>query len=411
MAGLNRDALLTALILVSMVLGVGLGLGARQWAVLAAVVDSIGWLGVLFKQLLLLIIYPLVLASIYVGVVGLGDIRKTGGVAARAVTYFLCTTAVSVVLGLVLVNILEPGEGFDLGTVEPGTLSVEETTLGAFFIDLLRNTFKNPFASLAQGDVLAIIAFSLLLGLVSSVMGQAARPLTAFFESLNEAMMILTGWIMWLAPLGVLALLSKVVAAQGLEVLVALWSYMRAVLAGLFLHGLLVLPLVAWMVAGVSPVRLLRGMRAPLAVAFSTASSAATLPVTIDTVEREFEVTPRVTRFVLPLGATLNMDGTALYEAMAAMFIAQAYGIELGLGSQVLVFLTATIAAVGAAGIPGAGLVTLGIVLQAVGLPLEAIALILAVDRLLDMCRTAVNVEGDSVGCLVVQRWDQGAKE
>lgn len=401
----RSDLLLTILILAGMVLGVVLGLGAREVPLLSGVVAGIAWLGVLFKQLLLLIIYPLVLASIFMGMVGLGDVRKTGKMAGKTLMWFMTTTALSVGLGLLLVNVMEPGVGFQM----PGELAVlpdalVKTTPGEFFLKMLSNTIKNPFASLANGDVLGIIAFSLLLGGVASTMGEAAKPLVGFFDALNRALMRLTEAVMWLAPLGVLALLSGVVEQQGAETLVAMWRYMCTVLAGLLIHGLIVLPGLAWLVGGVPPWKLLPALRAPLMIAMTTASSAATLPVTIDAVQDNLGVPEEVAGFVLPLGATLNMDGTALYEAVAVMFIAQAYGLSLDLTTQVTVFITATLAAVGAAGIPSAGLITMGIVLTAVGLPLEGVGLIIAVDRILDMVRTTVNVAGDAVGAVVVTR-------
>ena len=401
----RNDLILTVLILGGMVLGVALGLGARSVPILSGVVAGIAWMGVLFKQLLLLIIYPLVLASIFMGMVGLGDVRKTGTMALKALAWFFTTTALSVALGLILVNLYEPGVGFEMSgaaVAQPDVL--EKTTPGEFFLNMLRNTIKNPFASLANGDVLGIIAFSLLLGGIASTMGEAAKPMVGFFDALNRAMMKLTELVMWLAPLGVLALLSGVVEQQGADTLVAMWRYMKTVLTGLFIHGLIVLPALGWLIGGVAPWRLLPALRAPLMIAMTTASSAATLPVTIEAVQENLDVDEKVAGFVLPLGATLNMDGTALYEAIAAMFIAQAYGLQLDLTTQLTIFVTATLAAVGAAGIPSAGLITMGIVLTAVGLPLEGVGLIIAVDRILDMCRTTVNVAGDAVGAVVVNR-------
>ncbi len=235
-------------------------------------------------------------------------------------------------------------------------------------------------------------------------MGEAAKPMIDFFDALNRALMKLTELVMWIAPLGVLALLSEVVEQQGIDTLIAMWRYMKTVLTGLFIHGIIILPGLAWLVGGVPPWRLLPALRAPLMIALTTASSSATLPVTIDAVQENLDVDEKIAGFVLPLGATLNMDGTALYEAVAAMFIAQAYGLDLDLTTQLTIFITATLAAVGAAGIPSAGLITMGIVLTAVGLPLEGIGLIIAVDRILDMCRTTVNVAGDAVGAVVVNR-------
>jgi proton glutamate symport protein len=235
-------------------------------------------------------------------------------------------------------------------------------------------------------------------------MRERARPLLDFFQSLNDAMMKMADWIIKLTPVGVFALLAAVVAQTGPSIFANLGKYMVTVLLGLAVHAAITLPLLLKFVGRVNPAHYVPQLAPALTTAFSTSSSSATLPVTIDCVEDRAGVSPRVSSFVLPIGATINMDGTALYESIAAVFIAQVYGIDLTIGQQVLVFLTATLAAIGAAGIPSAGLVTMAIVLNAVGLPLEGIGMILAVDRILDMCRTTVNVWGDAVGCAVVAR-------
>jgi proton glutamate symport protein len=239
---------------------------------------------------------------------------------------------------------------------------------------------------------------------VLTPLGDKGRPLTDLFESLNDAMMKLTDWVIRLAPIGVFALLAAVVVDTGPGIFANLGKYMATVLLGLAVHALVTLPLLLKLVGRASPKRFFSAVAPALTTAFSTASSSATLPLSIDCVETRAKVSSRVSSFVLPLGATINMDGTALYESVAAVFIAQVYGIDLSLGQQILIFLTATLAAIGAAGIPSAGLVTMAIVLNAVGLPLEGIGMILAVDRILDMCRTSVNVWGDTVGCAVVAR-------
>lgn len=401
----KKDLLLTGLIVLGMLLALVFGFAARQSDSVMGLVGWVSWMGVLFKQLLLVIIYPLVLASMVVGIVNLGDIRKVGGLAVKGLGYFTMTTGIAVVIGLVLVNVFQPGAGVDLslGGEVPDTLV--ERGFGDFFLEMMKNTFKNPFASLANGDVLAILAFGIALGAVLSTLGEVGKPLVDVFRGLNAAMMRLTDWVMWLAPLGVFGLLSKVVAEQGFDAIAALGGYVFVVLTGLIVHGAIVLPALGWGLGGVAPWRFFAGIKNALAVSFSTASSAATLPVTMDCVENNLGVKPRVAGFVLPLGATVNMDGTALYEAVAAMFIAQVYGIHLSIGQQVLVFITATTAAVGAAGIPGAGLITMTLVLTAVGLPIEGIGLILAVDRVLDMVRTTVNVAGDATGAVVLNRF------
>ena len=401
----RRDLLLTAAIFGGMVLALLVGFLARQSEGVMAVLPAFTWFGSLFKQLLLVIIYPLVLASMVVGVVNLGDVRKVGRLATAGLAWFFTTTGLAVVLGIVMVNVFKPGEGVDLALAEETPAHLAERGFGEFFLEMLKNTFKNPFDSLAGGDVLAIIAFGLLLGAVTSTLGDQGKPVAEFFRSLNTVMMKLTDWVMYLAPVGVFALLTEVIAQQGFDAVTALASYCGVVVGALLIHGVLVLPLLGWALGGMPPWTFFAGIRKALMVAFSTASSAATLPITMECCEEQLGVEPKVARFVLPLGATVNMDGTALYESVAAIFIAQVYGIELDLGQQVLVFITATTAAVGAAGIPGAGLITMTLVLTAVGLPIEGIGLILAVDRLLDMVRTTVNVAGDATGAVVVNRW------
>ena len=401
----RRDLMLTAAIFGGMVLALLVGFLARQSEGVMAVLPAFTWFGSLFKQLLLVIIYPLVLASMVVGVVNLGDVRKVGRLASAGLAWFFTTTGLAVVLGIIMVNVFKPGEGVDLALAQETPEHLAERGFGEFFLEMLKNTFKNPFDSLAGGDVLAIIAFGLLLGAVTSTLGDQGKPVAEFFRSLNTVMMKLTDWVMYLAPIGVFALLTEVIALQGFDAVTALASYCGVVVGALLIHGVLVLPLLGWALGGVPPWTFFAGIRKALMVAFSTASSAATLPITMECCEEQLGVEPKVSGFVLPLGATVNMDGTALYESVAAIFIAQVYGIELDLGQQVLVFITATTAAVGAAGIPGAGLITMTLVLTAVGLPIEGIGLILAVDRLLDMVRTTVNVAGDATGAVVVNRW------
>jgi Na+/H+-dicarboxylate symporter len=262
----------------------------------------------------------------------------------------------------------------------------------------------NPIRAAADGQILPLIVFSLLFGAVLTTIGERAKPLVDFFDSLNSAMMKLTGWIIRLTPVGVFALVAVVVAETGTGIFANVGRYMATVMIGLAIHALVTLPLLLWLVGRANPRKYAARVAPALTTAFSTASSSATLPLTIECVEVEAGVSPRVSSFVLPLGATINMDGTALYEAVAAVFIAQLYGIDLSFGQELLVFLTATLAAIGAAGIPSAGLVTMAIVLKAVGLPLDGIGIIIAVDRILDMFRTSINVWGDAVGCVIVSR-------
>jgi Na+/H+-dicarboxylate symporter len=258
---------------------------------------------------------------------------------------------------------------------------------------------------MANMEILPVIVFSLFFGAVLTTLGQRGRPLIDFFDGLNEVMMKMADLVIKLTPIGVFALIGQVVAETGISIFANLGKYMMTVLLGLMVHACVTLPLLLRLFGRFSPKKFLGHVSPALTTAFSTASSSATLPLTLDCVTRRAGIPPRIGSFVLPLGATINMDGTALYESVAAVFIAQVYGIELAFYQQVLIFLTATLAAIGAAGIPSAGLVTMAIVLKAVGLPLEGIGMILAVDRILDMCRTTVNVWGDTVGCSVIARW------
>jgi Na+/H+-dicarboxylate symporter len=361
----------------------------------------IGPVGTVFIKLLKMLIVPLIVASMVMGVARVGDIRRLGNLGGKTFAYYLLTTFASVLVGLVLVNIIRPGVGGAvLGAQTPEAARVH-VTVGSILVNMIPD---NPIKAAADGQILPVIVFSLLLGAVLTTLGAKAKALVDFFDSLNEAMMKLTDWIIRLTPIGVFALIAAVVAETGTGIFGNVGRYMVTVLVGLGVHALVTLPLILRLVGRVNPRRLAARVAPALTTAFSTASSSATLPLTIECVEVEAGVSKRVSSFVLPLGATVNMDGTALYESVAAVFIAQLYGIDLTIGQQVLVFFTATLAAIGAAGIPSAGLVTMAIVLNAVGLPLDGIGIIIAVDRILDMFRTTVNVWGDAAGCAVVSR-------
>lgn len=364
-----------------------------------------GWLGDLFLKALKMIIVPLVMASIIVGITGLGDVRKLGRLGGMTVAYYAATTGLAVAIGILVVNVLKPGEGISMAGLEvPENVAAKES-LG--FADIVLSFVSdNIVRSMAELDILPIIIFSLVLGGVLTTLGEKGEPVIRFFVGLNEAVMKMVHLVMFLAPVGVFGLIAGRFGAAGDlgQLIGGLAKYMTAVLAGLGIHALIVLPLIVWTFGGRNPFRYLYGMLTPLLTAFSTASSSATLPLTLEATIHKNGVREKTAYFVLPLGATVNMDGTALYESVAAIFIAQAAGIELSAMQQVMIFLTATLAAIGAAGIPQAGLVTMVIVLRAVGLPLEGVGLILAVDWLLDRFRTAVNVWGDACGAAVIDR-------
>jgi proton glutamate symport protein len=381
-------------ILIAIVLGIVVGILLGEKAAHIKIV------GDLFIRLLKAIIIPLIMASMVAGIVSLGDVRKLGRIGLRTFIYYMATTTLAVGVGLILVNLMKPGVGVEIGTKTASDLSGGEVpSVLSIISDIIP---ANLFDAMAKDKVLSIIFFSLLLGVAISSIGEKGRPLVSLFEAFNSVMMKITNWIMRLAPFGVFALMAYTIGTMGLSVIKPLVVYMATVVIGLTIHACITLPVLLSAVGKYSPLKFIGDVFSAVATAFSTASSAATLPITMDCVQENTGISNKVASFVLPLGATVNMDGTALYEAVAAMFIAQAYGIDLSIGQQLVIMLTATLASIGAAAIPGAGLVTMVIVLKAVNLPLEGIGMILAVDRILDMLRTAVNVWGDACGAAVI---------
>ncbi len=379
---------------------IAIAAGVLAGVILGEKAEGVKFVGDVFIRLLRMIIVPLIVASMVSGIISIGTAKSLGRIGFKTFVYYIATTGLSVLVGLILVNVVQPGVGVELAS-EMTDVTAQTPSILSIIMDIVP---KNIFDAMAGDQVLSVIFFSLLLGVAVISVGEQARSIAGFFEGFNAVMMKITDWIMKLAPVGVFALMTYTIGMLGLEVIKPLAVYMATVIGGLLIHAAVTLPVVVWAVARMNPAKFFREMISAVATAFTTASSAATLPITMDCLERRVGVPNRIASFVLPLGATINMDGTALYEAVGAMFIAQAYGIELGLGQQVVIMLTATLASIGAAAIPGAGLITMVIVLKAVNLPVEGIAMILAVDRILDMCRTAVNVWGDSCGAVVVAR-------
>jgi Na+/H+-dicarboxylate symporter len=385
----------------------GLILGGILGWVMGPKAAMFSWLGELFLRALKMIIVPLIVASMIVGITSLGDIRRLGRTGLVTVLYYLATTAVAVAIGLVLVNIIRPGAGASQATAASNVATGAEEF--SFLDVILGMVPENIVEAAANLDILPLIVFSLLFGGVLTTIGERGAPLVRLFQGINEVIMRLVHLIMWFAPVGIFGLVAGKMGEVGggaafVAELVKVGKYSLTVIVGLLIHALVVLPALLTFFGGRAPWRYLRNMIPALTTAFSTASSSATLPVTFECVEGNNKVSSSSADLVLPLGATINMDGTALYEAVAAMFIAQSYGIHLGPGEQLVIFLTATLAAIGAAGIPEAGLVTMVLVLQSVGLPLEGIGIILSIDWFLDRWRTTVNVWGDSVGAAVVER-------
>jgi len=508
-------------LLIGIIIAIILGTVIGGWFPNFAMKVSI--LGEIFLNLLMMLVIPLIMFSMIVGITGLGDIRKLGSIGGRTVLYYLMTTGIAVLIGIVMVNIIQPGKGIAPGEEHPefgytvggednrtvllqsetwertqyndtyvlalldqdvkGTIAssshnsvtvklweprqagaqvyiiaedgtrlpfrwIERQLVSAepelkpsgsgVKISLsiagklhgkeqgeVRNILKevligkeetgkqgifprNIFSAMVKMDILPLIIFSLLIGAALSVLGRRVRSAIEIFSALNDAIMQLVHWVMVIAPLGIFGLVAARIGRAGgfsgfMPELCSLGKYSLTVLLGLMIHGFIVLPLILKILGRRSPWLYVKGVGAALLNAFSTASSSATLPLTLQGVEEENGISNRTASFVLPLGATINMDGTALYEAVAAIFIAQVYGISMSPAMQAIIFLTATLAAIGAAGIPEAGLVTMVIVLRAVGLPVEGIGLLLAIDWLLDRFRTTVNVWGDSVGAAVIE--------
>ncbi len=360
----------------------------------------------LFVDLLKMILVPLVFTSIAVGVANLRAHQQIHKVWTLTLSFFIVSMALAIVLGLTAANLFMPGKGLNLALFHDSMqhFNVTHMTLGEFAQSLLHGLFVNPFASLAQGNILAIVIFALFIGIALVTGGDRYRNILTLLQEWQELTLRIVGWIMRLAPLGIMALLAKLTASQDIGLLSVLTQFIAVVIGTTLLHGVVILPLLLYLVTGITPLHFWYGAREALVTAFATSSSSATLPITLRCVEQHLHVKPEIAGFVIPLGATVNMDGTALYEAAAALFVANLAGIELNLLQQLVVFLTAMLSAIGAPGIPSAGMVTMVLVLQSVGLPTEAIAILLPIDRLLDTVRTAVNVEGDMIGSLVVQK-------
>jgi len=367
---------------------------------------SIAWIGDLFLDTLKMMIIPLIVAAVISGVTSLGDIRKLGKVGGATLLYYAVTTACAVLIGLLVVNVIQPGNGIEqLTNTLPESVSNKADT---GFVDIIRSLISpNILSAAANTQLLPVIVFCLLFAAALTTIGEKNVTLIRFFDGLNEVMMKLVIWVMAFAPIGIFALIAGQIgrAGGGLAIkneLLAVGSYCFTVILGLTLHFILLF-IILLIFSKRGKAYLFSLLRA-LFTAFGTASSSATLPLTMECAI-EAGVDKRSVKFVLPIGATVNMDGTALYESVAVMYIAQAYGLTMGLGEQTIIFITATLAAIGAAGIPQAGLVTMLIVLNAVNLPVEGIGMILAVDWFLDRFRTTVNVWGDSVGAAVIERY------
>ena len=402
---------LTTRILLAMVLGIITGslinlLISMQWLpgsamnginvyIIDGLLDSVGKV---FVASLKLLVVPLVFISLVCGVTALGDNARMGVIATRTLLLYLLTTAMAITLALVTALVIQPGAGMELGSAMD-YVARDAPPLKQVFIDIFPS---NPIRAMAEGKMLQVIVFSLLLGYAMSLAGEAGKRMTAVFRDLEHIVMKMVTILMNLAPYGVFCLLAKLFSELGVSAIADLARYFITVVLVLLVHATLVYSALLRFFTGLSPALLYRKMRSVWAFAFSTASSGATLPITLKAVEERLGVHTSIASFTVPLGATINMDGTAIMQGVATVFIAQVYGVALGPAELLSVILTATLASIGTAAVPGVGLITLALVLQQVGLPVEGIALIIGVDRLLDMMRTAVNVTGDASVSVIV---------
>jgi len=364
----------------------------------------------LFLRLLKMAILPLVITSIVSAVIKVGSSKGVGQITVRTIVYYLTTSVLAILTGQILVNFFKPGMGANLGLeADPDTIGVVQKGLGELLMDIIP---KNIFESMARGDVLPVIFFSILFGFFVTQLKEKKRVLMGdIFQAGFEAMMKLTLFVIWTAPVGVFGIVAIIVAETGFDAFIPLGGYFLVVLAALSIHFFITLPLILWFVGKTNPVTHFKGMITALLTAFSTCSTIVTLPFTMKAVTEHSGASEKAAGFVLPIGATINMDGTALYECVATIFIAQVYGFDLTLAQQGLIVITAVLASIGAASIPMSGLVMMTIILNAVGLPLEGIGIILAVDRILDMFRTTVNVYSDSVGAVVISKFEERQTE
>ncbi|HHJ52174.1 MAG TPA: dicarboxylate/amino acid:cation symporter [Caldithrix abyssi] len=390
-------------IFIALILGILFGFVSRLAGFEQVVIKDVAVLGTVFLRAVRMVIVPLIVASIISGVTSIGDAQNFGRMTVKTFTYYIATSLLAILTGLIMVNLIHPGVGSHLGLQEvPQNLQANAGKIGDTLLNIIPT---NPLAAMVKGQMLPTIFFSLLFGFFITRAPQPyGKQLTDFFQGVFEVMMRMTHFIILFTPIGVFALISKIVAQTGSDVFLPLGGYMVTVILGLVIHAFVTLPALLYFIGGISPLKMFQAMSAALLTAFSTSSSSATLPLTMKSIEENAGASNRVSSFVLPLGATINMDGTALYECVAAIFIAQVYGIDLSFTQQFIVVLTALLASIGAAGIPMAGLVMMAIILNAVGLPLEGVGLILAVDRVLDMMRTSVNVWSDSCGTAIIAR-------
>ncbi|GAA0500142.1 dicarboxylate/amino acid:cation symporter [Salinibacillus aidingensis] len=395
---MKKPSLLTQ-ILLAFVIAIILG------AIVGPDIKVVQPLGDLFLRLIQFIIVPLILSTLIVGVAGTGNVKKLGRMGGKTIIYYLATSAIAITIGLGIGYVLQPGAGVDIPSESVGD---EPVTEEQNVTDTLLNIIpQNPFQAMVEGEILQIIFFALFVGIAISLVGEKAQTVYRFFEGFAEVMYKITGMIILLAPIGVFGLIAPVVGEYGIGVILPLLKVILGVLIACLLHAIITYSMVVKAFGKMNPLVFFKGIAPAGLFAFSSASSAGTLPLTMKNAQENLGVSQKTSSFVLPLGATINMDGTAIYQGVAVLFIAQFYGIELSISQLLSVVLIATLASIGTAGVPGAGMIMLTLVLTNINLPLGGIALIAGVDRILDMFRTSINVIGDAAGAVVVDRTEK----
>lgn len=401
---------LTTVIFVALLLGAITGLVLNLWVPAGFVRDQVFVEGIFyvfgqgFIRLMQMLVVPLVFCSLVCGSMAIGDTKKLGKVGVKTMGFYLLTTAIAVSVAIFIAFCINPGVGLNMGTMETAeAVSVEKTSFAETLLNIIPT---NPIAALANGEMLPLILFALIIGVILAHRGERADTVANFFSQFNDIMMDMTTGVMKLAPIGVFCLIARTFAGLGLDAFLPLLKYMGAVLLALAVQCLVVYQVFLKAFTGLSPIKFLKKFAPVMAFAFSTATSNATIPLSIDTLHRKMGVSKKISSFTIPLGATINMDGTAIMQGVAVVFAAQAFHIDLTMADFLTVIATATLASIGTAGVPSVGLITLSMVFNSVGLPVEAIGLIMGIDRILDMTRTAVNITGDAVCTAIVAKQD-----
>jgi len=377
---------------------IGFVLGAIVGLIVGPSIAVIKPLGDLFIRLIKMLIVPMVFCSLVVGASSIGDLKKLGRVGGKTLAYFLVTTAFAITLAILLSLVIDPSAGYVVGEVGTYTPKPMPSVVDTF----LNMVPTNPIGAAASDNILQIIVFALFMGIAISLLGEKGKPALAFFDSVAEIMYRITAIVMGFAPIGVFALIAWVTGTSGSAVLLPLAKLIFVVYLANILHAIIVYSGAVYIWAKINPITFFKGFFEAMAVAFSSCSSSATLPISMRCAQENLGVSKEISSFVQPLGATINMDGTAIYQGVCAIFIARVYGIPLGLPQYLMIILTATLASIGTAGVPGAGMIMLSMVLQTVGLPLDGIMLVAGIDRILDMIRTCMNVTGDAAGAIVI---------